>query len=72
MADTPAKYQASALIVLCFVAFAVMSGPGDIFYQRTFWLLAGAGLALQKSGRLGALKGHPDSINPLIVKTASA
>ena len=26
------KVQASALTVLCFVAFAVMSGPGDIFY----------------------------------------
>ena len=66
------KDQASALIVLCFVAFAVMSGPADIFYQRTFWLLVGAGLALQQSGKLGALKGHPESINPLIVKTANA
>jgi hypothetical protein len=41
--------QASALIVLCFVAFAVMSGPGDMLYQRTFWLLIGAGLALHRA-----------------------
>ena len=34
--------QASALIVLCFVAFAVMSGPGDMLYQRTFWFVVGA------------------------------
>jgi hypothetical protein len=36
----------SALIVLCFVAFAVTSGPADMLYQRTFWLLIGAALAL--------------------------
>jgi len=65
------KDQASALIVLCFVAFAVTSGPGDVFYQRTFWLLVGAGLALQQSGKSGALKGHRESTNPLIVKTAN-
>jgi hypothetical protein len=40
------KKQASALIVLCFVAIGVMSGPADMLYQRTFWLLIGAGLAL--------------------------
>ena len=64
------KDQTSALIVLCFVAFAVMSGPGDIFYQRTFWLVAGASLALQRSAR--ALKRRPELVNPLIVKAASA
>jgi hypothetical protein len=40
------KEQASALVVLCFVAFAVMSGPADMLYQRTFWLMIGAGLAV--------------------------
>jgi hypothetical protein len=40
------KEQASALIVLCFVAFAVMATPADMLYQRTFWLLVGAGLAV--------------------------
>jgi hypothetical protein len=34
------------------VAFAVMSGPADMLYQRTFWLLIGAGLALLSSERL--------------------
>jgi hypothetical protein len=38
--------KASTIIVLCFVAFAVMSGPADMLYQRTFWLLVGAALAL--------------------------
>ena len=41
--------QVSALIVLCFAAFAVMSGPGDMLYQRTFWFLIGAALALRQS-----------------------
>ncbi len=59
------KVQASALIVLCFVGFAVMSGPGDIFYQRTFWLLAGAGLALQQSGRTDTLKRRSESNEPI-------
>jgi hypothetical protein len=40
------KEQASALIILCLVAFAVMAGPADMLYQRTFWLLIGAGLAV--------------------------
>lgn len=38
--------QASAVIILSFVAFAVMSGPADMLYQRTFWLVVGAALAL--------------------------
>ena len=37
----------SAVIALCFVAFAVMSAPADMVYQRTFWLLIGTALALQ-------------------------
>ena len=41
--------QVSALIVLCFAAFAIMSGPGDMLYQRTFWFLIGAALALRQS-----------------------
>lgn len=28
------------------VAFAVMASPADMLYQRTFWLLIGAGLAM--------------------------
>ena len=39
------KDQTSALIVLCFVAFAVMGAPADMLYQRTFWLVIGAALA---------------------------
>jgi hypothetical protein len=40
------KETASMLIVLCFVAFAVMAAPADMLYQRTFWLFLGAGLAV--------------------------
>lgn len=36
----------AAVTTLCFVAFAVMSTPADMVYQRTFWLLIGAALAL--------------------------
>jgi O-antigen ligase len=43
------KDQASAIIVLCFIAFAVMSGPADMLYQRTFWLLVGTALAVTPS-----------------------
>lgn len=39
---------ASAVIVLCLVGFAIMSGPADMVYQRTFWLLMGAALALPR------------------------
>src|SRR5665213_3362552 len=38
----------SAVIALSFLAFAVMSGPADMVYQRTFWLLIGATLALPR------------------------
>ena len=41
--------QTSAFIVLCLAGFAVMSGPGDMLYQRTFWFLIGAALALRQS-----------------------
>ena len=41
--------QTSAFIVLCLAGFAVMSGPGDMLYQRTFWFLIGAALALRRS-----------------------
>lgn len=33
-----------ALVFLCFVVMVVMSGPADMLYQRTFWLIVGAGL----------------------------
>jgi len=39
---------ASALIALSFVTFAIMSGPADMMYQRIFWLVAGAALALPR------------------------
>jgi hypothetical protein len=42
---------ASAVIVLCLVAFAVMSAPADMVYQRTFWLLIGAALAVPRLPR---------------------
>jgi hypothetical protein len=38
--------DASLLLILCLVAFAVMSTPADMLYQRTFWILVGAGLAM--------------------------
>lgn len=34
-----------ALAFLCFVVMIVMSGPADMMYQRTFWLIVGAALA---------------------------
>jgi hypothetical protein len=37
---------ASLLLILCLLAFAVMSTPADMLYQRTFWILIGAGLAM--------------------------
>ena len=46
------KQQVSALIVLCLVAFVVMASPADMLYQRTFWLLIGAGLAMLGSEKL--------------------
>ena len=46
--------QASAVIALCCVAFAVMSGPADMVYQRTFWLLIGAALAMPREHALSA------------------
>jgi O-antigen ligase len=46
------KQRVSALIVLCLVAFAIMASPADMLYQRTFWLLIGAGLAMLGSEKL--------------------
>jgi O-antigen ligase len=40
---------ASAVSILCLVGFAVMSGPADMLYQRTFWLLMGAALACRET-----------------------
>jgi O-antigen ligase len=40
--------QAAAIVALCFLAFAVMSGPADMVYQRTFWFVIGAALALPR------------------------
>jgi hypothetical protein len=39
------KDQAPVFGVLLMIAFAVMCGPADMVYQRTFWLLIGAALA---------------------------
>jgi hypothetical protein len=43
------KDETSTLIVLCLIAFSVMSAPADMLYQRTFWLLIGAALAVPKT-----------------------
>jgi O-antigen ligase len=43
---TARKERASTLIVLCIITFAMMSIPADMLYQRTFWLLIGAAVAL--------------------------
>ena len=63
------KEQASALIVLGLVAFVVMSGPADMLYQRTFWILMGASLALHRSG-LPASRHHSQSasVDPLVAR----
>jgi len=47
----PARDQASALIILCSVGFSIMSGPADMVYQRTYWLMLGAALAVVAEGR---------------------
>jgi hypothetical protein len=39
---------AAAIIAFCFLGFAVMSGPADMVYQRTFWLMVGAALAVPR------------------------
>lgn len=40
------KHSSSAVLILCLVAFAIMGTPADMMYQRTFWLLLGAALAV--------------------------
>lgn len=40
----------SQLVLFCLLVFFVMSLPADMTYQRTFWLMLGAGLALHFSG----------------------
>jgi hypothetical protein len=40
------REQAAAFGVLLMLAFAVMCAPADMLYQRTFWLLIGAALAV--------------------------
>src|SRR5690242_8973531 len=71
------KEPASALIVLSFVAFAVMSGPADMLYQRTFWLVFGAGLALRQTAKLpaklrGLSRASATSFDSLAGRTANA
>jgi len=39
---------ASKMIILSLVVFGVMSTPADMLYQRTFWLIVGAAVALPK------------------------
>ncbi|WP_068016535.1 O-antigen ligase family protein [Rhodoplanes sp. Z2-YC6860] len=36
----------AAIAFLCIVSFAVMGGPAEMIYQRTFWLIIGATLAV--------------------------
>ena len=45
----------AALISFSFVSLAVMSGPADMLYQRTFWLLIGAALAVPIAARIKGL-----------------
>ncbi|MEJ2625790.1 MAG: O-antigen ligase family protein [Pseudolabrys sp.] len=40
--------SAAAVVALCFLGFAVMSVPADMLYQRTFWLVVGAALAVPR------------------------
>ena len=46
---TYANEASSAVAVFCLIAFAVMATPADMLYQRTFWLLMGAALAVPRS-----------------------
>jgi len=63
-----AQDRASAIIILCFVGFAIMSGPADMVYQRTYWLLVGASLAVVVRGRAAD---EPDSDTPRYVPGAA-
>jgi O-antigen ligase len=57
----PAPDLASKLLVLIMVAFAIMSLVHEMLYQRTFWLLLGAGLAyLPALGRESASRAPAD------------
>ena len=47
--------RASKMIILSMVVFGAMSAPADMFYQRTFWLLLGAALALPKLRQLSEM-----------------
>ena len=49
----------SKLLVICLVAFGIMSVPADMIYQRTFWLLIGAALALRHTSE-GRATGAPN------------
>lgn len=39
----------AAIAVLCIIAFAIMGTPAEMVYQRTFWLIIGATLAVPGS-----------------------
>lgn len=39
---------AAATILLCLGVAAIMAGPADMLYQRTFWFMLGASIALPK------------------------
>jgi len=45
----PTPDLAAALVIFCFLSFAIMSGPADMMYQRTFWLIVGAALAVPRA-----------------------
>jgi O-antigen ligase len=51
--------MSSKLLVICLVAFGIMSVPADMIYQRTFWLLIGAALALRHTSE-GRATGAPN------------
>jgi hypothetical protein len=54
-----------------------MSGPADMLYQRTFWLVFGAGLALRQTAKLpaklrGLSRASATSFDSLAGRTANA
>jgi O-antigen ligase len=42
----PIKDDAAKIVLLCLAVLGTMSIPADMLYQRTFWLLFGAALAM--------------------------
>ena len=56
--------QAAAFGVLLMLAFALMCAPADMIYQRTFWLLIGAALAVPGVGKFQSVTSRRWSAQP--------